>query len=173
MSIKKYSFIATLLLASVTAYADEPTKTEKYVVKEDTNRTGSMLKSDAISSTIPLDKSYEDLTAAQKDYVKSKYEKMGPNDEPPYPVGGPAQIYREISKGRNKIGMSSGTLFLAVEIDDKGEPGKVEVYESPDIDLSKFAAKIVARHKYKPAICNGVPCKMQYPIEIRFSALPT
>ncbi len=44
---------------------------------------------------------------------------------------------------------------------------KVEAYEVPDPELAKFAASGLLLTKFKPAICKGAPCKMQYPLMLR------
>src|SRR5882724_4148778 len=49
---------------------------------------GSMLPKDIVSSPVPFDKRYEQLTQEQKDALRNDYEALGATDETPFPATG-------------------------------------------------------------------------------------
>jgi hypothetical protein len=169
MKISHLPLILSLCLSSFSALAQQAIKDNGYFVVEEETRTGSMLKRKILTySALPFDKSYEELNAEQKALLRSGYEAMPETDEPPYPIGGPAKIYLGIYKGFRKLGLQSGQVALLVDVNSQGSAENVSVLETPDIDLGKFAAKMMVLQKYKPAVCGGKPCKMQYLAEFVF-----
>jgi hypothetical protein len=72
------------------------------------------------SGAITFDKRYSELTAEQKDRLKSQYERMGPEDEPPFPINGLGPIYTAIAAAQQKL-MIEGALSVAVEVNSLGE----------------------------------------------------
>jgi hypothetical protein len=141
----------------------EPQK--RYSLKEIEPNTGTHIVREVISSTLPLDKPYGDLTPEQQRIVKSQYEQMSPGDEPPYPLNGPRGIYRKLSDGQGKR-QAKGLLSLVVDVDSRGEATAVSVLASPDPEFNQYAAGVLMNAKYKPARCNGAPCAMQYPVRL-------
>lgn len=154
-----------LLCAPLIAAADDPQAPKRYSIKQDRPDAGSHILRETVNSDLPPDKPYGELTAEQQRAVKSQYEKMGPDDEPPYPLKGPQGLYKAMVVGQNKR-LARGTLSLVVNVDSRGEAESVAVLSSPDPDLTQFAARLLIQAKYKPARCNGAPCAMQYPFRI-------
>ena len=121
---------------------------------------------------VPPKKPYSQLTPEEKRLVKSQYYSMADADEPPYPVNGPQTIFEAIRDIQRKLGDSgtrvSGTLSVFVDVDYKGKATAIEVEESPDPQMTKAAAAVLMLQKYKPAVCKGSPCNMQFPFRIEF-----
>ena len=141
----------------------------RYSLKQDGPATGSNIKRNAVGpSVIPMDKEYSELTPDQQRYVKSQYESMGPADEPPFPLGGLGSIFKAVSAAQKKL-LVQGPLTMHVEIDSEGEPVSVSMYASPDPRMTQAVATILMLQKYKPARCNGQPCRMQFPFRTSFS----
>src|SRR5436853_287091 len=66
-----------------------------------TSATGSILKKDIRwDSPIPLNKTYGELTDEQKAALHKMYEKLGPNDEPPFPAEGMKPIFNAVKKAQ-------------------------------------------------------------------------
>ena len=42
----------------------------------------------------------------------------------------------------------------------------VSVFESPDPEITRVAASVLMLSKFKPAVCAGRPCAMQFPLEV-------
>ncbi len=162
-------FAALLVLSSASAASRaQDQSAPRYSLKQDQADTGSNIRRDVVAgSVIPLDKRYSELTPEQQAFVKSQYEQLGPNDEPPFPIDGLGPIYKAIAAAQQKL-LVSGNLTVAVEVNNQGEATSVSVLRSPDPQMVKFVASVLMLQKYKPASCGGIPCKMQFPFRITF-----
>ncbi|MFS2006662.1 hypothetical protein ACEN9F_23935 [Duganella sp. CT11-25] len=130
-------------------------------------RTGTRLpEAIALGLNVPFNSSYSQLTPAEQLKVKRYYPFLGPTDEPPYPEGGPAAIIAAIAgNGVEK----PGDLAMDVLIDADGKFVTATVFKSPDVNTTHFAAAQFVKAKFKPAICDGKPCAMLYPLRLRFN----
>jgi hypothetical protein len=111
------------------------------------------------------DKEYAQLSDDEKRVVKSPYDAMAETDEPPYPLRG-QRAALDVLKKAEKSFDAEGELYLLVDIDEKGKALKVSVMKSPDDDLTMAVAGFLMLQKYKPAVCKGIACRMQYPFRI-------
>ena len=153
------AILATLFLQSA-AFADQ----QPYVIKQTIASVGSSIKRPIIvTGMIPLDQKYSELTPEQKNLLKSVYEKMGDNDEPPFPARGLRPLYTGLGMAYEKLELAfRGPLTMYVAVDSQGVPGAMEIVESPDPQITQALANIMATQKFKPAVCNGSPCAMRY-----------
>ncbi|HAT30980.1 MAG TPA: hypothetical protein DCW29_09075 [Janthinobacterium sp.] len=157
--------VLAFLCQSAMAIDDTPAE---YRIKESEPQTGSHIRRDSFTgSGIPLNKRYAELSAAQKSMLRARYETMAPDDEPPFPVNGMMHINKSIQEG-NAILHEEGALRMVVKIDSKGDATTVEVLSSPSEKMTKLAAAILMLEKYKPALCHGVACSMQFPYNADF-----
>jgi hypothetical protein len=157
--------VLAVLLAPAGWAADER---PRYSLKQDEPNTGTNIKrSVAYGSVIPLDKRYGELSSEQQGYLRSQYESLGENDEPPFPVDGMGPITKAIVAGQGKF-LVRGDINVAVDVNSQGEAVSVSVLKSPDAEMTKFVATILMLEKYKPARCNGTPCAMQFPLRFTF-----
>lgn len=138
-----------------------------HTLKSDRPPTGSMLRQNVGWSSVPFDKSYEELTVAQKDVVHSRYESIGPGDEPPYPRKGTARIFRELRDAAGIL-QSEGELFLSVMVGPDGKGTQVSVYQTPHPDLATFGASVLMKERFKPALCKGQLCAQEFPLRLKF-----
>jgi hypothetical protein len=144
----------------------EAIKKKSYALSSE--MTGShLLASNTSNIQVPPEKSYAQLTPEQKRSVKGNYDKMPDADEPPYPLNGLASILRASEKLQHSL-LVRGELSMAATIDAHGNATSVEVYKSPDPQMAKAMAGVLMLEKYKPAVCNGSPCQMQYPFRMNF-----
>ena len=132
---------------------------------EDMPETGSNIRRQTVRGSIPFNLRYSELTPEQKESVRAQYERLGPRDEPPFPVNGLGNVYKAISTAQNLLHVQ-GNLSMFVEIDAKGEPQSVKVFESPDPKMTRAVASILMLEKYKPALCDGNPCAMGFPVRL-------
>jgi hypothetical protein len=116
---------------------------------------------------LPYDRSYEQLTPEQKAVVRAEYDSVGPNDEPPYPKYGLADVADAVSRMsvRDPI---EGEVILTVRVDERGDAKSVSIYKTPDARLSNLIALMVTRSKFKPGLCEGRPCAMDYVFKYYF-----
>lgn len=162
--------LAAVLLLSTPwlAAAADPATPPRYSIKQDHPDVGSHILREAVTSDLPMNKPYGELTPEQRLIVKSQYEGMASDDEPPYPLNGPRSLYKAMSSAQDKLHVS-GKLSLIVDVDSSGQPTAVSMLSSPDPELTRFAAAVLITTKYKPARCKGEPCAMQFPFRINFT----
>jgi hypothetical protein len=154
--------IATLLAApGIVAVAAD----ETFGIKEAAPATGTLLKRAVITGNVPFDKRYDQLTPEQKQRVKDQYEKMAPDDEPPFPADGLAPLMKALQKGAS-LYHATGPLELVADIAPDGTPRKVEVLRAPDdTQFRAYASAVLMAARYKAAVCGGRPCAMEFPLQ--------
>jgi hypothetical protein len=146
-----------------------PTPSQQ-ILHEASSETGSLLKKGLIwDSKIPLNKTYGEFTAKQKADLIGMYVSMEPGDEPPFPVEGVKPIFNALKKAQYKI-KARGELNFAVTVGADGKATKVEDYGSSDKpEMTELAGSILLMTKFKPAVCSGKPCAMQFPFRLRLT----
>jgi hypothetical protein len=156
------------LIACQASHSDELPKAE-FALLESEPQTGSIIRKNvAWGSAIPINRTYEQLTPDERARVHALYQRIEPGDEPPFPSNGLKPVLLAISKGQSKV-LAKGKLTLVADVDSTGTVKKVEIYDNPDPDLVKFAASVLLMTKFKPALCKGNPCSMQYPFSFQLS----
>jgi hypothetical protein len=129
--------------------------------------TGTALPQNLMNGPLPFDSPYAALTPAQKDVLFNDYENLGPGDEPPYPYYGLHHVVNSLVTYA-ELNSPQGPLVAAVDVDSTGHAVAVTVYESPDPRLTKLVGAALNLEKYKPASCQGTPCKMQFVLRLNF-----
>lgn len=167
------SLMVRILLLALAAHVGVAHATDlppaEFSIREPVARTGSNIRKDVVwYSSIPLNRTYAQLTAKEKAVVHSMYERIEEGDEPPFPLEGLRPILMAIWQGSSRRQVS-GTLTLAATVDSQGTVTEVVAYDDPDPVFTKFAASVLMMTKFKPAICKGVPCRMQYPFSFKLT----
>ncbi|NRF72476.1 energy transducer TonB [Aquincola sp. S2] len=156
--------LAFLLLLALSAQAVE----SQYSIKEEHPPLGSAIRRHAVfGSPIPINKRYEELTASEKALVNQVYENVQPGDEPPFPADGLKPIHEAMRKAQAKL-LVEGDLILIVTVGPNGSPTAVKVIGSPSAEMTNFAATVLLLTRFKPAVCQGSPCQMQFPFAFNF-----
>lgn len=130
-------------------------------------RIGTQPLPSTADDSLPLDKPWGKLSAAQQAIVRSWYEGLSANDEPPYPIDGMQAIISEVAKVQTAVSVS-GTFYAAAHVDARGKADRVTIYELPDPRLKDVLSFILIKTEYKPAKCGGKPCDMDFPIQAGF-----
>jgi hypothetical protein len=149
------------LAAAATAQGDAP---QRYTLKRDVtlgSREGNA------EGPVPFNRQYGQLTAAQKDVVRSSYVALGDSDEPPFPLDGLGALYGPITKGQQQL-LVSGEFRADAEIDAEGNVISIAVLQSPSAQVTKFVANILVLTRFKSARCLGQPCAMGFPVRVTF-----
>ena len=120
-----------------------------------------------VTSSVPFDKSYVELTPEQQALVKRQYPGLEEGDEPPYPAKGIGPIYKWITQAQDKVNVAL-KLRLNVLVGKDGNALSVTTIGASSPEIARFAAMVVAKEKYKPAVCHGAPCEMVYPFIMNF-----
>jgi hypothetical protein len=58
--------------------------------------------------------------------------------------------------------------MLIATVEANGEVSSVKAIGSPSPEMTKFASTILLLTKFKPAICSGHPCRMDFPLWYEF-----
>lgn len=163
--MKLLPFILACALFPFAANAADTSRPERYSIKRDSN---SLFRPNEVSVTkVPMNRAWAQLNAEQKKVVKAHYEAMAEDDEPPYPIEGTEELFRAAAAAQKKV-FASGWLYVVVDVDAAGVANTASVIEAPSPEMGKFIAEAMLLQKYKPALCKGQPCKMQYPMVIHF-----
>jgi hypothetical protein len=155
--------VISLLLSSGASSQEEL----RYALRGDAPTGSNIPELLARSTMIPLNKKYSELSDEQKAVLASHYERMGERDEPPFPVDGLAPIMRLLHRAQAQL-LVTGPLYLIVDVGADGAAKEVKAIGSPSPEMTQLAASVLIFTKYKPAVCAGQPCRMQYPFVIEF-----
>jgi len=136
-----------------------------------TASTGSMLKKHLRwTSSIPLNKTYAELTPEQKAEFRSLYDSIPEGDEPPYPVLGLKPVFSAIQKGQD-IMQARGKIDFVATVGPDGKATHVDSHGGITgvnaREMSNYVASVLMMAKYKPAVCGGQPCTMEFPFKLK------
>jgi hypothetical protein len=155
---------ACLLGAAAPAWsADAPASSPTFMLKD--TFTGSVIGLDVVSAALPFDKTWAELTPQEQDVVRSDYESMPAQDEPPFPDHGLKRIALPIAK-KAEFTHDEGPVIASVTVDAQGKPHDVTVYKSPSREITAVAAAELIDATYKPAVCKGQPCSMAFVLRL-------
>ena len=134
------------------------------------SETGTILKRELRwRSKVPLNKTYGELTPEQKAAFHALYESLPEGDEPPFPAKGIKPIFSQLQQGQRVL-QARGELNLAVTVGTDGKAIKVEdfggVTGANAGEMTNYAQSLLMMAKYKPAVCKGQPCVMQFPFRL-------
>jgi hypothetical protein len=128
-----------------------------------TQSTGTIIKKGIRwESKIPLNKTYAQLTPEQKELLHSQYENIAPGDEPPFPEKGIKPIFNAVSNAQYIL-QARGDLSMNVTVGPDGKAVQVEDFSNVhNMQMREALQNALMLTKYKPAVCNGAPCTMQF-----------
>jgi len=117
---------------------------------------------------LPFDRAYDALTPAQLAWIRDQYEKLEPDEEPPFPRDGLRVIFDEfdLSIDANTPRLDPGPVVVVVKIDDKGAAESVAVYKSPQPFVTTAISRALMAAKYKPARRGGAPVAMPFLLKV-------
>lgn len=150
------------------AQAQEEPKRSQYSIKEDDPPTGSAIRRNAVGSfSVPINKRYDELSSEERQALNRSYEHIDEGDEPPFPAEGLKPLLKAIYAIQGKL-LVTGKLFLVADVEPDGHVSQVKAEGSPSAEMTKYAGAALMLTKFKPAVCKGRPCKMQFPLEMIF-----
>lgn len=161
---------ALLALAAWSAFLPSHAQTDaQYRLREPEPRTGTRITREIVSgSRLPLDKRYEELSPEDKAALNSVYENMGPGDEPPFPAQGLRPFYEAVAQAQQRL-LATGELALVATVAADGQVAAVKAIGSPKPEMTKAASTILLLTRFKPALCKGIPCRMDYAFHFVFA----
>lgn len=154
---------ALALLAQTACAQPRP----EHTIREEYAPAGSNIRRDLTGPIeIPVNLPYEQLSRADRQKFHAHYESIAEGDEPPFPTQGLAALLKPIVQGQQKLRVA-GDLTLIAAVSASGEVQEVRVHGSPSAEMTKFATQILFLTPFKPAVCGGKPCAMDFPLRLR------
>jgi hypothetical protein len=136
-------------------------------VKQTDPGTGTRInRTIASSQSFPLNKKWSELSEHDRAVFRSQYEDMPDTDEPPYPIDGMAPIFRQLSVEAGRAGVY-GVFIIDVTVNPQGKGTKVTLIKYSTVEAAKVLAYVLVHTKYKPAVCHGKPCIMDFPFSVK------
>lgn len=153
-----------LCLASAALAQPHP----QYGIKEELPRVGSHIRMRVAESPgIAVNLAYHQLPAADRAKLHAQYEQIAEGDEPPYPLRGLQALLDPMRQAQAKL-LVRGELFLVATVGPDGKAREVRALGSPSPEMTRFAAQVMMLTPYKPAVCGGQPCTMDFPFRMTF-----
>jgi hypothetical protein len=154
-----------LMLPHVLAFGQAPEP--QYGIK-DVPRTGSNINRYAVQPlSIPVNLPYHQLPPEARKTLHGYYQEIKEGDEPPFPAEGLKAYLDPIQKAQQKL-LVEGAVNLIATVDRKGEVVRVQVLGTPIPKMSEFAGRALLLTRFKPAVCAGEPCQMDFPVYLLF-----
>ncbi len=147
------------------AFAQQP----QHTIREEAPRVGSSIRRNlAQPVNIPVNLPYERLSPADRLKFHDSYEFIAEGDEPPFPKAGLQALLKPIAEAQQRL-LATGQLLLIASVSPAGEVTTVTARGSPSPEMTKFAAQILLLTPFKPAVCGGAHCAMEFPLHINFT----
>lgn len=110
----------------------------------------------------PLDRAYNRFTEQEKQAFKDLYQPMQPGDEPPFPEQGLQPVIKKLSYAISRMKVE-GEVTLHITVNAEGEATQFQIYQASSQQAAELVAHVFSQTKFKPAICDGKPCQMDFP----------
>ncbi|CAN5391463.1 hypothetical protein BH10PSE17_BH10PSE17_09440 [soil metagenome] len=130
---------------------------------------GTTVRQALVTSPLPFDRSYAELTPEQREALKSLYTGLAPDVEPPFPEDGLKSMSQSLIDISHRLSAPAHLVGL-VNVDGNGNAKSLTVTESTNPSVTRVVGLAMMKLKYKPASCNGAPCDMPFPIRLDFAA---
>lgn len=162
---------ALLSLLPLGTYAEdvnEPVEPQ-YSIKEDEPALGTRIRHEQMTgSNVALNLPYERLPEKDKAALHAQWEHIAPGDEPPFPLKGLIALWDPLRQAQQKLG-EEGSLFAVATVGADGRVTDVNVYKSPGQKMTRVVSQLLMLTPFKPAVCGGQPCQMDFPLRMNFS----
>ena len=122
------------------------------------------------SDGLPLNRRYAELDASEKARVQAHYEGMPAGDEPPFPADGLLPVFMAIQTGAGKL-PPLGSMTLVADVDSTGQVRHVDSFGKVDTEFARFASRVLVATRFKPGVCGGKRCNMQYVLKMQIAKL--
>ena len=66
---------------------------------------------------------------------------------------------------------SLGKLTLVADVDRFGQVQHVDTFGKVDAEFARYAARVLAATRFKPGVCGGRACNMQYVLKMQIAGL--
>ena len=153
----------SMLGMGAAAQADE----SDYRVLQPVSVTGSAVTPVTYRS-LPLDRAWTELSSSDVELIRNQYEGLRAHEEPPFPVGGFAQLAAELSALQRQQNLR-GELRAQVNVDAGGRVTDVKWQLTPAQGSVSGLNEVLQRTRFEPATCAHSACAMAFPLHVEFS----
>ena len=176
MNTFKLFCVCVACAAAPTAFA-QTAKTEHgipdaptTITNSPTSETGSLIKYELKwRSKVPLDKTWDQFSPEEKADFRSMYKDLPDADEPPFPADTLKPIFEAIKKGQHIL-RARGEINFTVTVNADGEATRLDDFHGVKgvnaYEMTNLAATALVKARYKPGMCAGKPCTMQFPFKL-------
>lgn len=141
----------------------------QYSIKEDEPAVGTRIRHEQMTgSNVALNLPYELLPERDKAALHAEWENIPPGDEPPFPTKGLIALMDPLRRAQQKLG-EQGPLFAVATVGADGQVTNVNVYKTPGEQMTRMVSQLFMLTPFKPAMCSGQPCQMDFPLRVNFS----
>lgn len=134
-------------------------------------KNGSKFKETIYTSDIQLRKPYKKMSDKEKSRVRTDYPDLQENDSPPFPKKGLLKIIKPYVEHFRYSG-SDSIRTLNILISAAGKVVTVRGVNTNDRSFINNIWNIVDDVEFDPANCDGVPCEMDFHLELGILSLP-
>jgi hypothetical protein len=121
----------------------------------------------ARSESMPLSKTYEQMTAAEKAELHKDLEITNPGDEPPFPMLGYSALVRQFLGDLEFVAIEDkGELAAIADVGADGKVVAVTIQKTPSRRVAAAATMALMKIKFKPAVCQGRVCAATFPVSL-------
>lgn len=163
----RYAAACLALVASAAQAQNLPGKQFELRVEEVGSHIGGTA---GRAEGLPLNRRYADLDAAEKALLRAGYDAMPADDEPPFPAEGLLPVFMAVQTGSGRQ-PPLGKLTLVADVDSAGQVRHVDTFGQVDAEFARYAARVLAATPFKPGVCAGRPCNMQYVLKMQIAGL--
>jgi hypothetical protein len=140
-----------------------------YAIK--TSTLASNIAEARVTSALPTVSGWDELTPAQKNAMRVRYPALQAGDDPPFPAKGTRGILDAVRRINETLDVVTGYLMVHVLVGKEGKPLSVTTYGAPSPELVRAVSNLMMLQRYKPALCQGEPCEMVYPMHFNFGVI--
>lgn len=154
---------AALSMLALPAQAEAPS----YKLLKPVAVTGSAVRPAVEYASLPLDRSWRQLSSSETEQVRNQYLDLRAHEEPPFPAGGLRQLASELGVLQRQQNLR-GELHAVISVDASGRATAVSWQMAPDQGAVAGLDAILSRTVFEPATCAHSACAMEFPLHVEF-----
>jgi hypothetical protein len=138
-----------------------------YRIENTSTRVGSFIPSQIGTSSVSGAR-WSDLSEGERQTIRQRYVALAPGDEPPYPSEGMRPVMVRLGQAVNIDRSFAGLVRMNVLVGADGKPKSAATIGKIPPEIARFMGSVMMLTFFKPAVCDGKPCEMQYPLFFHF-----
>jgi hypothetical protein len=136
---------------------------KNYEYRDTVHGVRSLLPEKIADATLP-GVPWDDMNEGERVAFRQQYAALEAGDEPPYPAQGMRQVAVLVKKVHDAFPDYRGRVQVLVMVGPDGKAESVTTVGKVPADVNLYVASILNITPYKPAVCHGAPCRMNFSI---------